>query len=153
MKSKNVWKFLIGDIRGSLNKFPDFFHMGTFIESSHMKLKSLWSNLLRLQCTCCTVPTTSGRPQGSLLVWVCQWLSSLPLSSPQLLITTTSKLRELPKVTGGKVWTIGRLRNCLDAHLGQIVCDNDGVVDWCIVLKSAGLFRWNLFLNSLKTST
>ena len=26
------------EIRGSLNKFPDFFRMGTFIESTHMKL-------------------------------------------------------------------------------------------------------------------
>ena len=26
------------DIRGSLNKFPDFFRMGTFIDSTHMKL-------------------------------------------------------------------------------------------------------------------
>ena len=51
-----------------------------------------------------------------------------------------------------------RLRNCLDTHLGQIVCDKDGVVDWCIVLvemhwsdfKSAGLFRWNLFWTPLK---
>ena len=42
------------------------------------------SNLLRLQCTCCTVPTTSGRPHGSPLVWACQWPSSQPLSSPQL---------------------------------------------------------------------
>ena len=25
-------------IRGSLNKFPDFFQMGTFIDSTHMKL-------------------------------------------------------------------------------------------------------------------
>ena len=41
---------------------------------------SLWSNLLRLQCICCTVPTTSGSP----LVWACQWPSSQPLSSPQL---------------------------------------------------------------------
>ena len=42
------------------------------------------SNLLRLQCTCCTIPTTSGRPHGSPLVWACQWPSSQPLSSPQL---------------------------------------------------------------------
>ena len=42
----------------------------------------------------------------------------------------SSELRESPKVTGNKVWTIGRVKNCLDAHLGQIVCDNDGVVDW-----------------------
>ena len=25
-------------IRGSFNKFPDFFRMGTFIDSTHMKL-------------------------------------------------------------------------------------------------------------------
>ena len=41
------------------------------------------SNLLRLQCTC-TVPTTSGRPQGSPLVWACQCPSPQHLSSPQL---------------------------------------------------------------------
>ena len=40
-----------------------------------------------------------------------------------------------------KVWTIGRLRNCLDAHLGQIACDKDGVVDWCIVLVEIPLSR------------
>ena len=42
------------------------------------------SNLLWLQCTCCTVPTTFGRPHGSPLVRACQWPSSRPLSSPQL---------------------------------------------------------------------
>ena len=26
------------DVRGSLNKFPDFFRMGNFIDSTHMKL-------------------------------------------------------------------------------------------------------------------
>ena len=26
------------ELQGSLNKFPDFFHMGTFIDSTHMKL-------------------------------------------------------------------------------------------------------------------
>ena len=31
----------------------------------------------------CTVPTTSGMPHGSALVWACQWPSSQPLSSPQ----------------------------------------------------------------------
>ena len=44
----------------------------------------LRSNFLRLQCTCCTVPTTSRRPHGSPLVWACQWPSLQPLSSPQL---------------------------------------------------------------------
>ena len=40
-------------------------------------------DFFRLQCTC-TVPTTSGMPHGSLLVWACQSPSSQPLSSPQL---------------------------------------------------------------------
>ena len=44
----------------------------------------LRSNLLRLQCTCSTVPTTSARPHGSPLLWACQWPSSQSLSSPQL---------------------------------------------------------------------
>ena len=29
---------IVANLRGSLNKFPDFFHMGTFIASTHMKL-------------------------------------------------------------------------------------------------------------------
>ena len=65
-------------IRGANDKFPDFFRMGTFIDSNLLR-----SNLLRLQCTC-IVQTTSGRPHGSRLVWACQWPSSQPLSSPQL---------------------------------------------------------------------
>ena len=48
------------------------------------------------------------------------------------LIMTASDLREWPKVPGSKVWTLGRLRNCLNAHLGQIVYDKDGVEDWCV---------------------
>ena len=43
----------------------------------------LRSNLLQLQHTC-SVPTTSGRPNGSPLTWACQWPLSQPLSSPQL---------------------------------------------------------------------
>ena len=73
-------------IRGSLNKFPDFFREGTFMDSTHTwNSCPLRSNLLRLQCTCCTVPTTSGRPHGGPLMWARQWPSSQPLSSSQLL--------------------------------------------------------------------
>ena len=46
----------------------------------------LRSNLLQLQYTCCIIPTTSGRPSGSPLVWACQWPSSQPLSPPQLFL-------------------------------------------------------------------
>ena len=34
------------------------------------------------------------------------------------------------------------LKNCVDAHLAQIVCDKDGVVDWCIVLVEMPLTRF-----------
>ena len=34
------------------------------------------------------------------------------------------------------------MRNCLDAHLSQKVCDKDGVVDWCIVLVEMPLSRF-----------
>ena len=44
----------------------------------------LRSNLLRLQYTCWTVTTISGRFHGCPLVWACQWPSSQPLSYPQL---------------------------------------------------------------------
>ena len=32
--------------------------------------------------------------------------------------------------------------NCLDAHLSQIVCDKDEVVDWSIVLVEMPLTRF-----------
>ena len=32
--------------------------------------------------------------------------------------------------------------NYLDAYLGQIVCNMDGVVDWCIVLVEIPLTRF-----------
>ena len=78
-------------------------------------------------------------------VLLCERVNDLPHSLLHLLnclIKTASKLREYPKVTGGKVWTRERLRNCLDAHLGQIVGDKDGVVDWCIVLVEMSLTRF-----------
>ena len=58
------------------------------------------------------------------------------------LITTASELRDKPKVTGSNVWAIGRVINCLDAHLGQIVCDKDGNVDRCIILVEMPLTRF-----------
>ena len=43
---------------------------------------------------------------------------------------------------GARSRLYGRLRNCLDAHFGQIVCDKDGVVDLCIVLLEMPLTRF-----------
>ena len=60
---------------------------------------------------------------------------------------------DLQRQTGSKVWTKWRLRNCLDGHLGQMVCDKDGIVDWCIFLEEMPLTRfeecWPLPMESL----
>ena len=78
-------------------------------------------------------------------VLLCERINDLRHSLFHLLnclITTASEFREQAKVTGSKVWTIGRVRNCIDAHLGQIVCDEDGVLDWCIVLMEMPLTQF-----------
>ena len=71
-------------VRGAYNKFPDFFVWTLLLIVHAWNSSPLPSNLLRLRCTCCTAPTTSGRPLGSPLVWTCQGPSSQPRSSPQL---------------------------------------------------------------------
>ena len=55
-------------IRGAYDKFPDFFVWALLLIVRSWNSSPLRSNLLRLQYTCCTVPTTSGRPHGSPLV-------------------------------------------------------------------------------------
>ena len=55
-------------IRGAYDKFPDFFRMGTFIDSTNMDSCPHRSILLRLQCTCNAILTTFGRLHGSPLV-------------------------------------------------------------------------------------
>ena len=88
--------------------------------------------------------------QGPIEVLLCECVNDLRHRHFHLLnslITTASELREWPKVTGSKFWTIGRLRNCLDVHFGQIVCDKDRVVDWCIVLVEMPLI-WRVLASS-----
>ena len=70
--------------RVSLNKFPDVFAWALLLIVHAWNSSPLRSNLLRMQCTCCTVPITSVTPYESPLVWACQWPSSRPLLSPQL---------------------------------------------------------------------
>ena len=114
----------------------------------------LWSNLLRLKCSCSTVPTTSGRPYESPLVWACQSPSSQPIYLLNSLKATASERRERPKVTGSKVSTIGTVRNCLDAHPCQIIwkgwscglvhCPGENATDpiWRVLASSDRIFSW-----------
>ena len=116
--------------------------MGSFINSTHMKLVSF--EVISSGCNAHAVPFQQ-LMDGSMEDLLCYRVNDFRYSLFHLLnslITTASELREQPKVTGSKVWTIGRLRNCLDAHLGQIVCDKDGVVEWRIVLVEMPLTRF-----------
>ena len=70
-------------IQGEYDKFPDFFVWALLLIDT-WNYRPLRSNLPRLQCNCCIVPTTSGRPHGCPLVWACPWPFWQPLSSPQL---------------------------------------------------------------------
>ena len=63
--------------------FQTFFVWALLLIVHTWKSSPLRSNILRLQCIC-TIPTTSGRPHGSPLVWACQWPSAQLISSPQL---------------------------------------------------------------------
>ena len=75
----------------------------------------LRNDLLRLQCTCCNLPTISGGLHGSPLVWACQWSSSQPLSSPQL-------------SDNGSLWAKGKTKS----HREQGLDYRDGEeLSWC----------------------
>ena len=63
-------------------RFQTFFEWPLLLIVHTRNACPLRRNLLRLQCTC-IVQTTSGRLQGSPLLWECQWPSSQPLSSTQ----------------------------------------------------------------------
>ena len=106
------------------------------------------SNILRLQTL---VGMFQQILEGTMEVLLCERINDLRHSLFNLLnclITTACELK-----SGSKVLTIGRVRNCLDAYFGQIVCYKDGVVDWCIVPVEMPLTRfeecWSLPMESL----
>ena len=114
------------------------------------------SNLLRLQCTCCTVPTTSTRTHGSPLVWACQWPSSQPLSSPQLShkdnlwakgITKSHSEQGLDYKEGDKLswcpfWTNSQWQGW---SCGLVYCPGGNATDpiWRVLASSDGITSWN----------
>ena len=79
---KNILRFWVKYEAHTIS-FQTFFVWALLLIVNTWNSSPLQSNLLRLQCTCCTAPTTSARPHRGPLVWACQWLSSQPLSSPQ----------------------------------------------------------------------
>ena len=64
--------------------FQTFFVWALLLVVHSWNSSPFQSNLLRMQCACCTVSTISGRSHGSPLVFKCQWPSLQPLLSPQL---------------------------------------------------------------------
>ena len=77
--------------------FPDIFRIAHLLIVHTWNSSPFRSNLNRLQCICCTVLTTSGRPHASPLVWACQWPSSQPLSSPKLSHNDSLCAKEITK--------------------------------------------------------
>ena len=145
------WKY----IRGAYDKFPDFFVWTLLLIVHTWNSRPLRSNLLRLQCSGCTVPTTSGRPHGSLLVWACQWPSSQPLSSLQFSHNdnlwakgTTKSHREqgLDYRDGEELpWCLSWWNSLWqDRSCGLMHCPGGNATDpiWRVLASSNGISSW-----------
>ena len=97
--------------------FKSFF-VGALSLIVHTWNSSLYFEVISSGCNALVVPFQQ-LPEGPIEVLLYDLRHSL-FYLLNCLITTASELKELAKVTESKVWTIGRLRNCLDAHLGKI---------------------------------
>ena len=113
----------------------------------------LRSNLLRLQCTCCTLPTTFGRPHGTPLEWACQWPSLQPLSSLQF--SHNDSLGNKQKSQGarsGLYWEGKELSWCPSWSnslwqgwsCGLVYCSIGNATDptWRVLASSQGISSW-----------
>ena len=80
-------------VRGSLNKFPDFFRTHTFIDSTHMKLFPF--KVISSGCNALVV-LFQQLLEGLMEVLLCQRVNDLRhnLFHLNCLITTASELRE-----------------------------------------------------------
>ena len=129
--------------------FQTFFVWALLLIVHTWNSSPLRSNLLRLQSTYCAVPTTSRRPHWSPLVWACQWPSSHPLSS--LGITKSHREQGLDYREAEELSWCPSCSNSLwqGWSCGLVYCPGGNATEpiWRV------LFRWNLILNSLKTST
>ena len=135
--------------------FQTFFVWALLLIVHTWNSSPLRRNLLRLQSTCCTVPTTSGRPQESPPVWVCQWPSSQPLSSLQLShndslwaygITKSHREKGLDYREGDELswcpsWSKSLWQGC---SCGLVHCPGRNVTDpiWRVLASSPGISSW-----------
>ena len=81
-------------MRGSLNKFPDFFRMGTFIDSTHETLVPF--EVISSGCNALVLPFQQ-LLEGPMEVLLCERVNDLHHSLFHLLnclVTTASELRE-----------------------------------------------------------
>ena len=108
-----------------------------------------------MQCTCCAVPTTSGRFHGSPLEWACQWPSSQPLSSPQLShndslwaygITKSHREQGLDYRDGEELCWCPSWSNSLwqGWSCGLLHCPGRNATDpiWRVLASSQGISSW-----------
>ena len=115
----------------------------------------LRSNLLRLQCRCYMVPTTSRRPHGSPLVWASQWPSSQPFSSPQLSHNDSLWAKGITKShreQGLDYWEAEEMSWCSSWSnslwqgwsCGLVYCPGGNATDpiWRVLASSQGMSPW-----------
>ena len=135
--------------------FQTFFVWALLLIGHTWNSSPLRTNLLRLQCTGCTVLITSGRSHGSPLVWVCQWPSSQPLSSPQLShndrlwasgITKSHREQGLDYRDGDELSWCPSCSNSLwqGWSCGLMHCPGGNATDpiWRVLASSDGIFSW-----------
>ena len=138
--------------------FQTFFVWALLLIVHTWNSSPLQSNHLRLQCTCYTFPTTSGRPHGSSLVWACQWHSSQPLSSPQLShndslwaqgITKSHREQRLDYREGEEQSWCQSWSNSLWQRwsCGLVHCSGGNITDpiWRVLGSSLGISSWTPF--------
>ena len=142
-------------IQGSLNKVPDFFIWALLLIVHTWNSSPLQSNLLWLQCTCCTIRMISGSPHGSPLLWACQWPSPQSLSSPQLShndslwaygITKSHREQGLDYREGEELYWYPSLSNSLwqgwSCGLVHCPCGNATDPIWRVLASSNGISSW-----------
>ena len=141
------------NIRGSLNKFLDFFSWPLLLIVHTWYSSPLRGNLLLLQCTCYTVQTTSRRPRGSPLMYVS--VSMTFVKTPQLYhndslwplgITKSHREQGLDYREAEELSWCPSCSNSLwqGWSCGLVYCPGGNATDpiWRVLASSSGISSW-----------